>query len=389
VSEAFVHIDSEYVEPPDFGLVTLGALRDLQESIPDGRFQVDKEGEGLVITYREVVGDPSRLTLPLAANRGDALRDVTAAYDIARQVAPSLTHTQLEESLLRGALRGLDPLSSFMDCASHREMLALSGGVGLEITMRNNRVVVVAAIATTPAWRAGLQPGDILVKVDGVPTERMSLTDVVKRLRGPRATTLTLAVLRRGLEEPLDFVMVREIIRVQAVRSWEPKPGVGIGYIWIRQFPQGTGREVEADLERLKAGRLAGLIVDLRDNPGGLLTEGIEVAGQFLGNGKLVVSWKARVPDQNRRFVAQARHPMIGIPLVVLVNEGSRGASEIIAAAIQDHGRGVVLGTQTSGASSLSTIIPLSDGSELRFTTAKFFTPKGRSVLAQGSCRIS
>jgi carboxyl-terminal processing protease len=288
---------------------------------------------------------------------------------------------------VRGMLRALDPHSSFMDPESYREMQVETsgsfGGLGIEITMRDDVLTVVAPIDGTPAWRAGIQPGDRIVKIEGLATKDMSLADAVKKMRGPKGTKVTITVVREGTKEPFDVGLMREVIQVQSIKSQELEPG--IGYIRIRQFQERTAPDLIAAVEKFdKGGKLAGLIVDVRYNPGGLLSAAVEVSEEFLGDGKLVVYTEGRVRNQNMRFNAHAKRAITDVPLVVLVNQGSASASEIVAGAIQDHGRGVVLGQQTFGKGSVQTIIPLADGSGLRLTTARYFTPKGRSIHGKG-----
>ena len=288
---------------------------------------------------------------------------------------------------IRGMLRSLDPHSSFLDPESYREMQVETsgsfGGLGIEITVRDDQLTVVAPIEGTPAYKAGVQPGDRIVRIEGLPTKDMSLVDAVKKMRGPKGTKVSITISRDGAKEPIELSIVREIIQVQSVKMQEIEPG--LGYIRLRQFQERTAKDLVAGIDKLeKTGRFAGLIVDLRNNPGGLLSSAVEVSEEFLGDGKLVVYTEGRVRNQNMRFVAHAKHPVTDVPLVVLVNQGSASASEIVAGAIQDHGRGVVLGTQTFGKGSVQTIIPLADGSGLRLTTAKYFTPKGRSIHGKG-----
>src|SRR5262249_3628849 len=207
--------------------------------------------------------------------------------------------------------------------------------------------------------------------------------DAVKKMRGPKGTKVSITIQREGAKAPIELLIVREIIQVQSVKMQEIEPG--LGYIRLRQFQERTARDLVAGIDKLeKTGRFAGLIVDLRNNPGGLLSSAVEVSEEFLGDGKLVVYTEGRVRSQNMRFVAHAKHPVTDVPLVVLVNQGSASASEIVAAAIQDHGRGVVLGTQTFGKGSVQTIIALTDGSARGRTTAKYFTPKGRPSTGKG-----
>ena len=288
---------------------------------------------------------------------------------------------------VRGMLRALDPHSSFMDPESYREMQVETsgsfGGLGIEITIRDDVLTVVAPIDGTPAWRAGVQPGDRIVKIEGLATKDMSLPDAVKRMRGPKGTKVTVTIAREGAKEPFDVSIMREVIQVQSIKSQELEPG--IGYIRIRQFQERTAPDLVAAVEKFdKGGLLAGLIVDVRNNPGGLLSAAVEVSEEFLGDGKLIVYTEGRVRNQNMRFTAHAKRAITEVPLVVLVNQGSASASEIVAGAIQDHGRGVVIGQQTFGKGSVQTIIPLADGSGLRLTTARYFTPKGRSIHGKG-----
>jgi carboxyl-terminal processing protease len=257
------------------------------------------------------------------------------------------------------------------------------GGLGIEITLKDDILTVVAPIEGTPAFRAGIHPGDRIVKIEGITTKDMQLTDAVKRMRGKPGSKVTISIVREGWTEPKDFDITREQIRVQSVKNSQIEPG--IEYIRLRQFQEQTAADLESSLEKdVKDGKIQGLILDLRNNPGGLLTSSVEVAEKFLDAGKLVVYTEGRVRNQNMRFQANAKRVFSDFPIVVLVNQGSASASEIVAGALQDWGRAVVLGTQTFGKGSVQTIIPLSDGSGLRLTTAKYFTPKGRSIHGKG-----
>ena len=289
-------------------------------------------------------------------------------------------------SAIKGTLRGLDPHSSFLDPDSYREMQVETsgsfGGLGIEITLRDDILTVVAPIEGTPAYRAGIHSGDRIIKIDGIVTKDMQLSDAVKRMRGRPGTKVIISVAREGWTEPKDIEIVREQIRVQSVRTHDLENG--IGYLRLRQFQEQTAHDVEAALEKFtKAGKKA-MVLDLRNNPGGLLTAAVEVAEKFLDDGKLVVYTEGRVRNQNMRFSAHAKKPLNTIPMVVLINQGSASASEIVAGALQDYNRAVVVGTQSFGKGSVQTIIPLSDGSGLRLTTAKYFTPKGRSIHGKG-----
>ena len=338
------------------------------------------------------------LTLSLGGTSASKGVDRTATYEqlklftdvlsiIQNQYVDETEPKEVIYGAVRGMLRSLDPHSSFMDPESYREMQVETsgsfGGLGIEITIRDDVLTVVAPIDGTPAWRAGIQPGDRIVKIEGLATKDMSLPDAVKKMRGPKGTKVTVTILREGTKEPFDVSLMREVIQVQSIKALELEPG--IGYIRIRQFQERTAPDLVAAVEKFdKTGSLAGLIVDVRYNPGGLLSSAVEVSEEFLGDGKLIVYTEGRVRNQNMRFSAHAKKSYPTLPMVVLVNQGSASASEIVAGALQDWGRAIVVGTQTFGKGSVQTIIPLSDGSGLRLTTAKYFTPKGRSIHGKG-----
>jgi carboxyl-terminal processing protease len=288
---------------------------------------------------------------------------------------------------IKGTLRGLDPHSSFLDPEMYREMQVETsgsfGGLGIEITLKDDVLTVVAPIEGTPAYRAGIHSGDRIVKIEGLSTKDMQLTDAVKRMRGKPGSKVTITIVREGWTEAKDFPIVREQIRVQSVKNQPLEPG--IEYIRLRQFQEQTSGDLEAALEKdSKDGKIQGLILDLRNNPGGLLTSSVEVTEKFIDSGRLVVYTEGRVRNQNMRFQANSKRVYSDFPMVVLINQGSASASEIVAGALQDWGRAVVIGTQSFGKGSVQTIIPLSDGSGLRLTTAKYYTPKGRSIHGKG-----
>jgi carboxyl-terminal processing protease len=289
-------------------------------------------------------------------------------------------------SAIKGTLRGLDPHSSFLDPENYKEMQVETsgsfGGLGIEITLRDDILTVVSPIEGTPAYRAGLQPGDRIVKIDGLITKDMQLSDAVKRMRGKPGTKVTISVIREGMAEPKDFEIVREQIRVHSVRTQDL--GQGIAYIKLRQFQEQSSHDLDQALEKFTKNGMKALVLDLRNNPGGLLTSAVEITEKFIDDGKLVVYTEGRVRNQNMRFSAHSKHPHSAVPMVVLLNQGSASASEIVAGALQDYGRAMVVGTQSFGKGSVQTIIPLSDGSGLRLTTAKYFTPKGRSIHGKG-----
>ncbi|MFQ5520795.1 MAG: S41 family peptidase, partial [Candidatus Methylomirabilia bacterium] len=318
----------------------------------------------------------------------DSLRLFTEVLSIVQsQYVEEVPPKELIYDAIKGTLRGLDPHSSFLDPDMYREMQVETsgtfGGLGIEITLRNQILTVVAPIEGTPAYQIGIQPEDLIVKIEGISTKDMDLFEAVKRMRGRPGTKITISIIREGWTEPRDFTITRERIHVQSVKSQKLEPK--IGYVRLRQFQEQSPDDLEAALEKLtKNGELQGLVLDLRSNPGGLLNAAVEVTEQFLERGRLVVYTEGRVRSQNMRFTANASGPYVDFPLVVLVNQGSASASEIVAGALQDWDRAIVLGTKTFGKGSVQTLVPLSDGSGLRLTTAKYFTPKGRSIQGKG-----
>ena len=317
----------------------------------------------------------------------EQLRLFTEVLSIVQnQYVDEVPPKELIYSAIKGTLRGLDPHSSFLDPESYREMQVETsgsfGGLGIEITLKDDILTVVAPIEGTPAYRAGLQTGDKIVKIDGLVTKDMSLPDAVKRMRGKPGTKVTISVVREGWTESKDYDIVREQIRVQSVRTHDL--GGGVAYIRLRQFQEQTPSDLDGALDKFAKSGMKSLILDLRNNPGGLLTAAVEVSEKFVEDGKLVVYTEGRVRNQNMRFSAHAKKSFNTMPMVILVNQGSASASEIVAGALQDWGRAMVVGTQTFGKGSVQTIIPLSDGSGLRLTTAKYFTPKGRSIHGKG-----
>ncbi|HET7343033.1 MAG TPA: S41 family peptidase [Methylomirabilota bacterium] len=337
------------------------------------------------------------LTLSLGGSAASKATDNGATYEQLRLFTEVLSIVQnqyvdevppkdLIYNAIKGTLRGLDPHSSFLDPDSYREMQVETsgsfGGLGIEITLKDDILTVVSPIDGTPAQRAGLQTGDRIIKIDGLATKDMQLADAVKRMRGKPGSKVVITIVREGFTEPKDIDLVREQIRVQSVKAVEM--GDGVEYLKLRQFQEQSPHDIEAALEKFSKDGMKALILDLRNDPGGLLTAAVEVSEKFIEDGKLVVYTEGRVRNQNMRFSAHAKHGYTQMPMVVLVNQGSASASEIVAGCLQDYGRAVIVGTQSFGKGSVQTIIPLSDGSGLRLTTAKYFTPKGRSIHGKG-----
>jgi carboxyl-terminal processing protease len=297
------------------------------------------------------------------------------------------TYKDLIYGAIKGMLSSLDPHSSFMPPESFKEMQVETkgefGGLGIEITIRDNILTVVAPIEDTPAYKAGVKAGDKIIKINGESTRDMTLMQAVKKLRGKKGTKVTISVFRKGLKKLKDITIVRGIIKIHSVKSKLFEDS--IGYIRITQFQQRTAKDIINSLDKFKKifGSIKGLIIDLRNNPGGLLSQAVRVSDIFLRQGKIVYT-KGRVANSEMEFTAKDDGTEGDYPIVVLVNGGSASASEIVAGALQDHKRAVILGTQTFGKGSVQTIIPLENNCAIRLTTAKYYTPSGRSIQAEG-----
>ena len=296
------------------------------------------------------------------------------------------------KDLMYGAIKGmleiLDPHSAFMPPNMYKEMQEETKGrfegLGIEITIKEGILMVVSPIEDTPAFKAGILAGDQILKIDGDSTKNLTLMDSVKRMRGPKGTKVTITIMREGFTKPREFTLTRDVIPVRSVRHELLEKQYG--YIRLSQFQEKTEGELDKALKALEEeskGSVKGLVLDLRNNPGGLLDQAVKVADRFIESG-LIVSMEGRREDQKMKFLAHSQGTIARYPLIVLVNGGSASASEIVAGAIQDHGRGILVGTQTFGKGSVQTIFPLKDGSGVRLTTARYFTPNGRSIQAKG-----
>src|SRR5450759_3602937 len=326
-----------------------------------------------------------RLTSAAPSGDGDirdSLRSFTQVYEVVQQnyAEPVNPDKAIYNGAIPGMLRVLDPHSNFFDPKSYaalrEEQRGKYYGVGMQVGPRNNKVIVIAPFTGAPAYRAGIRPGDIIIAVDGKPTDNMTTSDVADLLKGPRGTAVKITMLREGSERPLDFTVVRdEIPRYSVDVHFIIRPG--IGYIHVSGFQETTEKEVRDALDEL--GDIRGLILDLRQNPGGLLSEGVGVADQFLKKGQVIVSHHGRASAEK---VYKAAHGNGGkdYPLVVLVNRGTASAAEIVAGAIQDHDRGLIVGEVTFCKGLVQTVYPLAENTGLALTTAKYYTPSGRLI---------
>ncbi len=354
----------------------------------------------LSLNFSAVAQRDSSTRLPLPV---DELRNFAEVFGaIKSNYVEPVEDRRLISEAITGMLTGLDPHSAYLDQEAFKELQVGTqgrfGGLGIEVGMEDGFVKVISPIEDTPAHRAGIKPGDLIIKLDDTPIKGMTLNDAVKRMRGRPKTSIILTVSRKGENKPLIFTLVREEIQVQSVKSKMIEPG--FGYVRVAQFQEHTGEDLVRHLGRLfKEGPMKGLVLDLRNDPGGLLNGAVGISAAFLPPKVLVVSTDGRTEDAKRKYVAspedyvRARNddflrnlPAAAktVPMVVLVNGGSASASEIVAGALQDHKRATIIGTQTFGKGSVQTIMPLGNSTAIKLTTARYFTPSGRSIQAKG-----
>lgn len=307
----------------------------------------------------------------------DTLSIVHSAY-----VEPKDIH-ELIYGALKGMLSSLDPHSQFLDPDEFKDLKVETegqfGGLGIEITIKDNLLTVITPIEDTPAWKAGIKAGDRIVKIDGELTRDLELSKAVKKLRGKPGTEVKLTILRESESKVLEIKVVRDIIKVKDIKKAQIIED-GIAYVRLIEFRENTVKEFDAALKQLKSQGMNSLILDVRFNPGGLLDVAIDVTSRFVPKGSLVVSTQGRDPASKMEFKSKYNAPILDIPLVVLINEGSASGSEILAGALQDDNRAVIMGAKSFGKGSVQTVIPMKDGSALRLTTSKYFTPSGRSI---------
>src|SRR5579871_5821646 len=339
----------------------------------------------LIFSLRHDVGvaapDSSSETYKDLNQFGEVFEDVRAHY------AGKVDDDALMEAAINGMLTSLDPHSNYLNTRNFDDMKVQTrgefGGLGIEVSMENGVVKVVSPIDDTPAARAGLKPGDLIVRLDGQPVQGMTLPQAVEKMRGPVNSEIRLTIQRKG-REPFDVKLVRATIHIQSVRSH--LIGDDIGYVRITSFNEQTDTGLNNAIKNLKqqaGGKLRGIVLDLRNNPGGLLDQAVAVSDAFLDKGE-IVSTRGRRPEDAQRFDAHPGDIAAGLPMAVLINGGSASASEIVAGALQDHHRAVLLGTRSFGKGSVQTIIPLAGHGAMRLTTARYYTPSGRSIQARG-----
>ena len=354
----------------------------------------------LVSLQLSAIADRSAAPLPI-----DELRSFTEVYGrVKNDYVETVDDKELIEKAINGMLSGLDPHSAYLNEEAFKEMQVGTqgefGGLGIEVSMEDGYVKVVAPIEDTPAWNAGLKSGDLIIKLDDTNVKGMTLNDAVKLMRGKPGTDIILSVIREGETQPLTITVTRDIIQIQSVKYRMLEKDYA--YFRVTQFQEHTGEKLGQAIEKLfseNESPMKGIILDLRDDPGGLLTSSIGVSAAFLPKDKLVVYTEGRTNDARMRMYARPEFYARGtkgdyltnvpeaaktVPMVVLVNGGSASASEIVAGALQDHRRAVIMGTQTFGKGSVQTILPLGNGTAIKLTTARYFTPSGQSIQAKG-----
>lgn len=333
------------------------------------------------LSAQEAKPDEGRLPLDELRTFADVFKQIKQSY-----VEPVDDKTLLENAI-RGMLSGLDPHSTYLDAKSFDELQVNTtgefGGLGLEVGLENGFVKVISPLDDTPAQKAGIEAGDLIIKIDGKPVKGMTLNEAVDSMRGPRGSSIELSIVREGQHQPFDVKLKRDTIKVQSVKARSLEPG--FGYIRVAQFQANTGPEFREAVEKLRKQNkaLKGLVVDLRNNPGGILQSAVDVADAFIADG-LIVYTEGRLPNSKSRFSAEPDDIAQGVPIVVLINGGSASASEIVAGALQDHKRAIIMGTESFGKGSVQTVMPLSETSAIKLTTARYFTPNGRSIQAHG-----
>jgi carboxyl-terminal processing protease len=324
-------------------------------------------------------------------NTAETYKELNLFGDVFEKVRSNYVDDVADDALIEGAINGmltaLDPHSNYLNAKNFSDMKVQTrgefGGLGIEVSMENGLIKVVSPIDDTPAARAGLKPGDLIVQLDGSPVQGMTLPEAVEKMRGPINSEVTLRIRRTG-KDPFDVKLTRATIKIQSVRSH--LEGDNVAYIRITSFNEQTDVGLENAMKNLKqqaGNKLAGIVLDLRNNPGGLLDQAVAVSDAFIDKGE-IVSTRGRRADDAQRYNAHAGDITGGLPVVVLINGGSASASEIVAGALQDHHRAILLGTRSFGKGSVQTIIPLPGHGAMRLTTARYYTPSGRSIQAKG-----
>ena len=384
--EVMQKVDDSYTHTPDFRKMYVAGLEGLKKSAGEGRFDFEeKEGDEVLLKAGK-----KELLVRLRGDTDGGLGGFERAYRFAMANAGDSEKKKGGLSVMYAALtsmlRSLDPFSTFVSPESYRQMrvehTGRYGGVGVIITVRDKKLTVISPIDDTPAHRAGLKSEDVILEIDGATTVDMPLSEVVRRMRGPAGKTVDLLISRASWPEPRNVTLRRAIISIRSVKT-EVKEG-GIGYLRLTAFHGRTTRELDVGLNELIRKKVRGIVLDLRDNPGGFLRQSVQVSERFLPDGSMVVFTRGRRRSETVYFRSRGSGVWVGKPLIVLINKGSASASEIVAGALQDLDRALIIGRTSFGKGSVQAIIPTRGGAAVRLTTAKYYTPLGRLIHEKG-----
>ena len=385
--EVMQKVDDNYARTPDFRKMYVAGLEGLKKSSGDGRFDFEEKAGGEVLLKAQ----EKELLIRLGGDTDGGLGAFERAYRFAMENAEDSKKKKkgglrVMYAALSSMLRSLDPFSTFVSPESYKQMrveyTGRYGGVGVIITVREKKLTVVSPIEDTPAYRAGLQSEDVILEIDGTPTADMALFEVVRRMRGPAGKAVDLLISRVSWPKPRNVKLRRAIIKIRSVKT-EVKKG-GIGYLRVTAFHGRTTRELDEGLNKLIRKKVRGIVLDLRDNPGGFLRQSVQVSERFLPDGSMVVFTRGRRRSETVYFRSRGNGVWLGKPLVVLINKGSASASEIVAGALQDLDRALILGRTSFGKGSVQAIIPTRGAAAIRLTTAKYYTPLGRLIHEKG-----
>lgn len=324
-------------------------------------------------------------------NKDELYQNVELFSDAIAVIQSDYVEEKSPKDLIYGALKGmlasLDPHSQFLTPEEFKELKIDTsgkfGGLGIELGLKDGLLTVVTPIEDTPAWRSGVKAGDRIVKIDGQVTRQMNLDEAVKKLRGKPGTEVTITVLRENENKFLDIKIVRDVIKIRDIKDARILED-NVAYIRLVEFRENTTRDLAITLDKLKKEGMNALILDLRNNPGGLLDVAVDVASQFVEQDKIIVTTKGRIERQNLEFKSKYPNPYVDMPMVIIINQGSASGSEILAGCLQDYKRAIIVGEQSFGKGSVQTVVPLPDGSAIRLTTSKYFTPLGQSIHGKG-----
>ncbi len=386
--EAVENVEDNYARIPDYRKMYVAGLGRLRKEVGAARFGFVEEAGGEVLLR----GRENTLRILLRGDAEGGLGAFERAYRFAVENMAAGGEEQKKDGLrvmyaaLSSMMGSLDPFSGFLSPESYRQMrvehTGSYGGVGIIITRRGERLTIISPIEDTPAFRAGLKSEDVIVEIDGAPTRDMALPEVVRRMRGPAGEPVRLLISRAGWPKPREVTLRRAIIRIRSVKAGVKEGGVG--YLRITAFHGRTTRELDEGLRKLMRRNVRGIVLDLRGNPGGFLTKSVEVSERFLPEGSMIVFTRGRRRSETVYFRSRARGVWVGRPLVVLINKGSASASEIVAGALQDLDRALIVGRTSFGKGSVQAIIPMRGGAALRLTTARYYTPLGRLIHEKG-----